>query len=72
MEKAGDGMREVLGLDADLDPVVLATIAANLVKSRYSEWEDRQAIVRAAMLLRQAQIVVARSLRRVEGKIKQS
>lgn len=50
-----DGMRKVLGIDTNLDPVALATVAAHLVGERYSRQEDRQALVRAAMLLYEAQ-----------------
>lgn len=53
-----DGMREALRIDNNLDPVTLATIAANLVPRRYSQQEDRKALVRAAMLLSEAQRIV--------------
>jgi hypothetical protein len=47
-----------LGLNRELDPVALATIAANLASNKYSREGDRQAIVRAAMLLSEAQRIV--------------
>jgi len=53
-----DGMREVLGIARELDPVALASIAAHLVPEKYSPQEDRKALVRAAMLLSEAQEIV--------------
>jgi hypothetical protein len=61
-----DGMFEALGLDAEnfrnLDPVVLATVAANLVSKEYSRQGDRQAIVRAALLIGQARNMLKNGL----------
>lgn len=53
-----DGLRKVFRLDSNLDPVVLATIAAALVPNEYDRLKDRKAIVRAAMLLSEAQDLV--------------
>src|SRR5260370_26240495 len=42
-----DGLRKVLRLDGNPDPVVLATMAAQLAPKEYDRVLDRQAIVRA-------------------------
>jgi hypothetical protein len=52
------GLRNILKLDANLDPVAIASIAANMITSEYSMLEDRRAIVRAAMLLGETQNIL--------------
>jgi hypothetical protein len=53
-----DGLRKLSGLDPNIDPVALAQVAAHFVPQAFSQRAYQQALVKAALLLREAREIV--------------
>jgi hypothetical protein len=53
-----DGLRKLAGFDTDIDPIVLAQIAARFAPQAYFKQGYQQALVKAALLLKEAQLIV--------------
>jgi hypothetical protein len=52
-----DGLRKLSGLDTNIDPFVLAQIAARFAPQTYFQRGYQQALVKAALLLKEAQSI---------------